>query len=116
MAAYLRSENPTGRYHLNLSRQLERVIAQRLLMQAQAEHLWRASRVYVNFRNVVLEGEPIEIADPINFVIPAAGFIRFDFIVYDKGAARFSDGMTTANLASCGRVPLFEWRQKVGKG
>mmetsp|Transcript_21235 Transcript_21235/g.59033 ORF Transcript_21235/g.59033 Transcript_21235/m.59033 type:complete len:715 (-) Transcript_21235:33-2177(-) len=85
MAAYLRSENPTGRYNLNLSREVDRVVASRLLMQAQKEEFWRSSQMMRNFRDVELKGKKIEITDPLNFNFPAEGIVSFDFIVYERG-------------------------------
>ena len=85
MAAYLRNENPSGHYNLNLSREVDRVVAARLLMQARKEEFWLTNKTMLNFRNVVLHGEKIEINDPLNFAFPNEGLAIFDFICYGTG-------------------------------
>jgi hypothetical protein len=88
MAAYLRNENPSGRYSLNLSRDVDRVVAGRLLMQARKEaQFWLTNRTMLNFRNVVLHGNKTEINDPLNFAFPNEGLAVFDYICYGSGGA-----------------------------
>lgn len=106
MAAYLRNENPTGRYNLNLSREVDRVVASRLLLQAQKEEYWRSNKTMLNFRNVILKGNKIDISDPANFSFPNEGLLRFDYIVYSKGEA-------AARHEGRGR---WRWRREEGRG
>ena len=81
MMAYLRPENPTGHYYLHLSRQLERIVAQRLLIQARAETAsGEASVDHCNFRNVFFNGENIKITKPHGYELPADGVLKVTLI------------------------------------
>ncbi len=57
MLAFFRPDNPTAHYSLNLSRQLDRVIAARLLVSSVQEGYWRHQPILANFRNVAIDGE-----------------------------------------------------------
>ena len=57
MLAFFRPDNPTAHYSLNLSRQLDRVIAARLLVSSIQEGYWKSQAILANFRNVTVSGE-----------------------------------------------------------
>ncbi|GMH42451.1 hypothetical protein BSKO_10370 [Bryopsis sp. KO-2023] len=73
-------DNPTGRYTLDLSRQIHRVILARLLQLSITEGIWRSNSTCKNFRNVFLNGQEIDIDNPATFEFPLTGKIQLDFI------------------------------------
>lgn len=77
--------NPTGRYLLNLSRQLDRIIARRLQDAASLEGSHRLSPFFFNWRNATLNGSPLSrdgLKNLRSYTIPDTGSLRFDYVSY----------------------------------
>jgi hypothetical protein len=77
--------NPTGRYLLNLNRNLDRVIARRLQDTAALEGSHLLSPFYFNWRNATLNGAPLTREGLKNlraYTIPDTGSLRFDYVSY----------------------------------
>ena len=78
--------NPTGRYLLNLSRPLDRIIARRLQDSSALESPYRVSPFYSNWRNATLNGSPL-VKDGLgkglrSYTIPNTGSLRFDYVSF----------------------------------
>ena len=106
MLAFFRPDNPTAHYSLNLSRQLDRVIAARLLVSSIQEGYWSSQSILANFRNVTVGGEVQHGQEGLSLWIPnvcvasdahRAHSTSSAYIVH----AMFADMMPLCCLSSC---------------
>ncbi len=84
---------PVGRYSLNLSRQLDRFVAQRLQLASALEHSWVADPgrptsthpYFINWINASLNGQPLDrngLKSIRDYTIPGIGMLRLDYVSY----------------------------------
>eukprot|EP00803_Ostreobium_quekettii_P009978 evm.model.scf_576.2 EVM.evm.TU.scf_576.2 scf_576:1044-7501(+) len=78
--AFFKPENPTGRYKLQLSRQVDRVVAARLLEAGAKEGHWRTDPLKTNFRNVLIDDQEVEVENPASFQVPKKGHMQLDYV------------------------------------
>eukprot|EP00854_Cymbomonas_tetramitiformis_P001826 gene1826-2495_t len=78
--------NLTGQYDLDLGREWERCIAERLLTESLREGKWRTSISGLNWRNVRLNGMDIPAEEMLRldeYVLPKSGRLQLDYVVAD---------------------------------
>ncbi|KAF5832617.1 hypothetical protein DUNSADRAFT_11434 [Dunaliella salina] len=82
----LNIQNPSGRFMLNLSRSVDRLMALRLQTSSALEAPWNQHRYFINWRNAQLNGVPLDpegLAKKLrDYTIPAAGTLKIDYVMY----------------------------------
>lgn len=76
LLAFFDADNPTGRYHLDMSVPLHRVVLSRLVALSAAQGYWRTDATRRNLRNVIVGTQEVDVPDPTAFVIPRSGHVQ----------------------------------------
>ena len=77
--------NPSSRYTLHLTRQIDFAVAARLLNEWQEEiraGICKPDRQQRCWRNVMIGDKALENINPLKYVVPAAGTLKLDYVSF----------------------------------
>lgn len=80
--AFFDVHNPTGRYSLDMSQPVHRVVLARLLHSSVTDGPWRADSTRHNLRNVIMAGRELHVRDPTLLPVPKGGSVVLDYLHY----------------------------------
>lgn len=80
MLFFFDASNPTGRYSLDMSQPVHRVVLLRLLQMSAEDGAWEGDCTRQNVRNFVVAGQNVLVTDPTLVTVPKNGTIHFDYL------------------------------------
>lgn len=80
MLFFFDNGNPTGRYTLDMSQPVHRVVLMRLLHSSVADGAWKTDPARQNFRNLVVSGQKVVVTNPTLVVVPRSGIVHLDYL------------------------------------
>mmetsp|Transcript_23368 Transcript_23368/g.73126 ORF Transcript_23368/g.73126 Transcript_23368/m.73126 type:complete len:804 (+) Transcript_23368:483-2894(+) len=80
---FFHSHNPSGSYSLLLSKQVDRLVASRLLEAATKEGHYRLDPFKINWRHVFVNSQPVDNINLDTLQLPRSGTLRMFYMSYE---------------------------------